>query len=59
MNIKRNEKMEKQKEVNITKKLQDLVKKTNIIVIKAGSIKTSKSNSSGSSVDYYPASSDE
>ncbi len=51
--------MEKQKEVNITKKLQDLVKKTNIIVIKAGSIKTSKSNSSGSSVDYYPASSDE
>jgi len=56
MDIKRSEKKEKQKEVNITKKLQNLVKKKkrNIIVIKAGSIKTSTSNSS-STEDYYPS----
>ncbi len=56
MDIKRSEKKEKQKEVNITKKLQNLVKKKkrDIIVIKAGSIKTSTSNSS-STEDYYPS----
>lgn len=59
MDIKRSEKKDKQKEVNITKKLQNLVKKKkrDVIVIKAGSIKTSTSNSS-STEDYYPSLSD-
>ena len=53
--------MEKEETPDITKKLQDLVKKrkTNIVLIKAGSIKTSTSNSGSSSEDYYPSSSDE
>lgn len=59
MDIKKSEKKDKQKEVNITKKLQNLVKKKkrDVIVIKAGSIKTSTSNSS-STEDYYPSLSD-
>ena len=53
--------MEKEKNEDVTKKLQDLVKKkkTGIIVIKAGSIKNTTSNSNSSSVDYYPSQSNE
>jgi len=53
--------MEKEKIEDVTKKLQDLVKKrkTNVVVFKAGTMKTSTSNSNGSSADYYSTSSDE
>ena len=53
--------MEKEKNEDATKKLQDLVKKKKIgiVVIKAGSIKTTTSNSDGSSTDYYPSYSNE
>ena len=53
--------MEKAKIKGATKKLQDLVKKkkTQTIVIKAGSIKYTNHNSSGSSSDYYTSFSDD
>ena len=53
--------MEKEKIEDATKNLQDLVKKKKIgvVVIKAGSLKTSTSNSGSSSEDYYPSSSNE
>ena len=53
--------MEKEKNKDVTKNLQDLVKKKKIgiVVIKAGSIKTTTSNSDGSSIDYYPSQSTE
>lgn len=47
----------KVKSVDVTKKLQNLVKKkkTNTVVTKAGSVKTYKSNRN-STPDYYPTS---
>ena len=53
--------MEKEKNEDVTKKLQDLLKKKKIgiIVIKAGSIKTTKYDSDSSSTDYYPPQSTE
>jgi len=53
--------MEKEKNEDVTKKLQDLLKKKKIgiIVIKAGSIKTATSDSDSSSTDYYPSQSTE
>jgi len=49
--------MTKEKSVDVTKKLQDLVKKkkTGPVVIKAGSVKTTRTNTN-STPDYYPAS---
>jgi len=47
----------KEKNEDVTKKLQDLVKKkkTAPIIIKAGSVKVYKTNNN-STPDYYPAS---
>ena len=49
--------MAKEKNDNVTKKLQNLVKKkkTGTVVIKAGSVKIHKTNNN-STPDYYPAS---
>ena len=53
--------MEKEKSEDVTKKLQDIVKKKKIgiVVIKAGSIKTTTPKSDSSTVDYYPSQSNE
>jgi len=50
----------KDEKPDITEKLKNLVKKKNtqIVVIKAGSIKNTSSNSSGFGEDYYPSSSE-